>query len=394
MSKSPEKIRTVYRNATPRMTEYTIIHNATAQDRQLTFEARGLLLFCISHPHDFKFGIEYLTRASPSGRDRVYKMINQLIDAGYWRRIENRKNGRVTGYTNLITGLKNMFEGDETEAKMAPSAFSGRGGVVNPDTKNIEPEKGTENIDLMECTEEKLQRPEEPLTEKTTLQSNNTNKIKRENIGARENLEEKKSGENVEKLPHGVELSEGIIRHNDFSVSLASANMTGSLRGLSEDIVKANCLQFALQWAAEIEGGKSPRDVLPDNIAAYVNYNLRQEKNQGDVTQARVDRQKAPYKTSQWQTTPSSYHGTKNKPARPQGVSETDYEAFNHRRKALLAEGYDFASATYKAKSEVNRPKAKPQPPIKRQFSPPRVKPVSQYRPRQNLKAEWDSFNG
>lgn len=70
--------------------DYVVIHRHTAQDRNLSFEARGLLLYLLSKPDTWDIQIADLTQQCQKGR--VYRILKELIDAGY---IENREQKQL-----------------------------------------------------------------------------------------------------------------------------------------------------------------------------------------------------------------------------------------------------------------------------------------------------------
>lgn len=61
---------------------YFVASRASAQDEQLTYEARGLLFYLLSKPDDWVIRIDDLRRAG-CGRDKVYRIIDELVKAGY-----------------------------------------------------------------------------------------------------------------------------------------------------------------------------------------------------------------------------------------------------------------------------------------------------------------------
>lgn len=61
---------------------YFVASRASAQDEQLTYDARGLLFYLLSKPDDWVIRIDDLRRAG-CGRDKVYRIIDELVKAGY-----------------------------------------------------------------------------------------------------------------------------------------------------------------------------------------------------------------------------------------------------------------------------------------------------------------------
>lgn len=84
------------------MAQATIIHTpkdsqkthfsleiAVAQNKNLSFEARGMLVYLLSQPSDWDVRIDDLKQQC--GRNRVYKIIKELSDAGYLHRERKQK---------------------------------------------------------------------------------------------------------------------------------------------------------------------------------------------------------------------------------------------------------------------------------------------------------------
>jgi hypothetical protein len=66
-----------------RQSEFAIIPNAVADDKRLSFEARGLLCHLLAKPHNWQLNVRALAKEGGIGRDKAYKLVKQLIEAGY-----------------------------------------------------------------------------------------------------------------------------------------------------------------------------------------------------------------------------------------------------------------------------------------------------------------------
>lgn len=64
-------------------TQYVQVSNKTAQDNNLSFEARGLLVFMLSLPEDWVIHKSWLIDQTKAGRDKIQRMINELVKYGY-----------------------------------------------------------------------------------------------------------------------------------------------------------------------------------------------------------------------------------------------------------------------------------------------------------------------
>jgi hypothetical protein len=64
-------------------TQYVQVSNKTAQDKNLSFEARGLLVFMLSLPEDWVIHKSWLIEQTSAGRDKIQRMVNELVKMGY-----------------------------------------------------------------------------------------------------------------------------------------------------------------------------------------------------------------------------------------------------------------------------------------------------------------------
>lgn len=74
---------------------YKALPNQPAEDASLSFAARGLLWYLLVKPDDWQVVVANLINASPAGRDFVYKLLKELVDAGYIHR--QQRNDPDTG---------------------------------------------------------------------------------------------------------------------------------------------------------------------------------------------------------------------------------------------------------------------------------------------------------
>jgi hypothetical protein len=62
---------------------FTVIPNDVLNDKALSYDAVGLLCYLLSKPNNWSLQIEQLRHRGGVGRDKVYKLIGQLCEAGY-----------------------------------------------------------------------------------------------------------------------------------------------------------------------------------------------------------------------------------------------------------------------------------------------------------------------
>ncbi|WHI46571.1 helix-turn-helix domain-containing protein [Microbulbifer sp. VAAF005] len=118
----------IRRGARP-STNYLIVANTVVCDRRISFAASGLLLHLLSKPDDWEVSAAALAREAQEGRDRIYKLLNELIDAGYCERIVRRsEGGKILGTDYEISDTP----GDSQEPLEEP--LPEKPDTVNPDT--------------------------------------------------------------------------------------------------------------------------------------------------------------------------------------------------------------------------------------------------------------------
>lgn len=106
---------------------------------------------------------------------------------------------------------------------------------------------------------------------------------------------EAQAGPGEDHVGHGVFVNGQTIRHGSFAISLSGIQMGTINSGLTANEIKDHCVAHALQWAAEIEIGKSPRDVLPSKIANFLSRSIMGAVNQQKIQAVRAKREEQPY---------------------------------------------------------------------------------------------------
>jgi hypothetical protein len=74
--------------------DFTIIPNRALNDPKLSIEAKGLLCWLLSRPHDWAFKLALIGPLLDIGRDKTERLFRELIEAGYVDRIQERLDGR------------------------------------------------------------------------------------------------------------------------------------------------------------------------------------------------------------------------------------------------------------------------------------------------------------
>jgi len=81
-----ETRKTIIRADHSKEKPYVLILRAALQDNRLSFEARGLMAYLLSKPDNWEISPKELQDAGACGRERVYRILNELIKFGYLKR--------------------------------------------------------------------------------------------------------------------------------------------------------------------------------------------------------------------------------------------------------------------------------------------------------------------
>lgn len=101
---------------------FTTILNAVVEDVELSAEALGLLVYLVGKPDNWEVSPTQLKKRFNCGRDRIYRIINELIVAGYVQRGQSRQDGgRFDGDNYLVSDEKLPLTGNP-DAVGAPAA--------------------------------------------------------------------------------------------------------------------------------------------------------------------------------------------------------------------------------------------------------------------------------
>lgn len=97
----------IIRAARPQSNFY-ILDKRISEDRGLTWAARGLLVFLLGKPDNWRISPEHLRKETdqtckPTGRDGIYSLLAELITSGYVERKAARKeDGTLAGYDYIV----------------------------------------------------------------------------------------------------------------------------------------------------------------------------------------------------------------------------------------------------------------------------------------------------
>lgn len=76
---------------------FTVIQNHVIRDKRLSWRARGILIYLLSQPDDWKTSSAHLTAVGLEGRDSVRNALDELQTIGYLKRQKHQDDrGRWT----------------------------------------------------------------------------------------------------------------------------------------------------------------------------------------------------------------------------------------------------------------------------------------------------------
>ena len=89
---------------------FTVLMNDMLRSDKLSWEARGMLSFILSFPPDWKLNVSHLVKSGgisadgrrKCGKEKVYRILNELKSAGYITGQPRRKGGSFQGYEYTV----------------------------------------------------------------------------------------------------------------------------------------------------------------------------------------------------------------------------------------------------------------------------------------------------
>ena len=90
---------------------FSALPNGIWEDQKLSIEAKGTLGYLLSRPPNWRVRVVQLGKKLMIGRDRLYRIINELIEAGYLQRQQERAGGafkKVDYYVRDNAGVASL----------------------------------------------------------------------------------------------------------------------------------------------------------------------------------------------------------------------------------------------------------------------------------------------
>ena len=145
---------------------FTIIYHQTSRDKRLSWGARGLLAYMLSHSAGFRITVKSLIKqwdyealgmyVSGGGRSAIHKMLNELKAAGYIETQKLTKGGRYAGIKYIVHSIAKEQKEAENSTTVRNSEY-GNSEYRNSEYGNPEPFK---NNNLLEEQEKKEEQKE------------------------------------------------------------------------------------------------------------------------------------------------------------------------------------------------------------------------------------------
>ena len=217
-----------YRNV--RKEKYTQISNSLLNDKEATLQAKGLLSIFLSNTKDWEIHMKEIISRSKNGRDAHYKVINELIELGYFARIQ------VVGkhFEEMIYLFSDEKEDVANEIENLKKWAEENGKTLLIEYKTVKKRKREKAGDSNENP-----FPENQDTETTNTENKDNNNTKNNNTKNKVNNniykdyidDDKRTSSNEEISP---------ISHNDDMINLIISNFREATKDdLSERSFKA-----------------------------------------------------------------------------------------------------------------------------------------------------------
>lgn len=90
---------------------YVIVSNKLAQDKTLSAKSRGIALYVLSFPRDWRFTAELLNKDLPEGLRAIKSALKELEERGYLRRKKYRNDKGAWIWEWILMDAPNVFPG-------------------------------------------------------------------------------------------------------------------------------------------------------------------------------------------------------------------------------------------------------------------------------------------
>lgn len=121
---------------------FYLLNKTISEDQRLSWGARGMLVFLLGKPDHWKVSPAHLrgetaSSAKPTGRDGIYGLLDELINAGYVRREQPRTEAGVLGEVTYL-----VSESPLPDLPYPAEPHTARPHTANPTLVSIEGKQG------------------------------------------------------------------------------------------------------------------------------------------------------------------------------------------------------------------------------------------------------------
>lgn len=249
-----------------RKNRFTQVGNNMAWDSELSLQGKGLLLIFLSNSETWDINMKEIISRSKNGRDATYKVVDELIERGYFARIEirNEKNQFEEMIYIFSDNKEDVKEELEAYAKN-PRAF------INVDKKKKK--EKTEKKPLPENQDTGIQNTENEYTENQDINNNNqkntnlnNNKSNNTNLSIR--IEDIKNSNLPSELKKVLENQiDRLIYHN-----ISIFNISNNYELHKEQITDAmyiDALLFSLSYKDQID---NLNNIMAKNVDTQIQF--------------------------------------------------------------------------------------------------------------------------
>ena len=115
---------------------FYILDKKISEDARLSWEARGVLIFLLGKPDNWKVSVAHLISVGSAKRDKMYRIINELMEAGYFTRTKGPK-GHGCDYVISEVPLTENTEVEKplTEKPLTEKPFPSKTTLVSTEYK-------------------------------------------------------------------------------------------------------------------------------------------------------------------------------------------------------------------------------------------------------------------
>jgi hypothetical protein len=123
--------------------QFTQIHNAWVRDPNITYKAKGLLTYLLSHEVGYTITIGQIIRESGDGKQAVRSALEELIKAGY---LETKRTTDARGYNaGLAYFIKDPANPKSENPTLDNPTLDNQTALENNLIKNTKKDKNTES---------------------------------------------------------------------------------------------------------------------------------------------------------------------------------------------------------------------------------------------------------